>query len=57
VVTTQTNNTTTLDVVLFTERKRLVRLCAQLTGDATLAEDLAQETLLVAWRNGHQLHH
>ncbi len=55
-VTTQTNNTTTLDVVLFTERKRLVRLCAQLTGDATLAEDLAQETLLVAWRNGHQLH-
>ncbi|MEZ4727448.1 MAG: RNA polymerase sigma factor [Caldilineaceae bacterium] len=41
---------------LFTQRRQqLVRLCAQLTGDAMLAEDLAQETLLVAWRNGHQL--
>lgn len=45
----------TLDAILFTERKRLVRFCARLTGDATLAEDLAQETLLVAWQNEHQL--
>jgi RNA polymerase sigma-70 factor (ECF subfamily) len=29
------------------ERPRLVRLCAALTGDAVLAEDLAQQTLLV----------
>ncbi|MGH2560339.1 MAG: RNA polymerase sigma factor [Thermomicrobiales bacterium] len=32
------------------ERAWLVRLCARLTGDAQTAEDLAQETLLVAWR-------
>lgn len=37
------------------ERPRLVRLCARLTGDATIAEDLAQETLLEAWRNLHKL--
>lgn len=37
------------------ERARLVRLCAQLTGDREAAEDLAQETLLAAWRNEHTL--
>ena len=37
-------------------RRRLVRLCARLSGDATAAEDLAQETLLEAWRNRHKLH-
>jgi RNA polymerase sigma factor (sigma-70 family) len=31
-------------------RPRLVRLCATLGGDPAGAEDLAQETLLVAWR-------
>src|SRR5262249_14251307 len=33
------------------ERARLVRLCARLTGDAAAADDLAQETLLEAWRS------
>ncbi|MDX1934516.1 MAG: RNA polymerase sigma factor [Capsulimonadales bacterium] len=32
------------------ERPRLVRLCARLTGSYDAAEDLAQETLLEAWR-------
>jgi RNA polymerase sigma-70 factor (ECF subfamily) len=37
------------------ERARLVRLCARLTGSGDAAEDLAQETLLEAWRNAHKL--
>jgi DNA-directed RNA polymerase specialized sigma24 family protein len=32
------------------ERDRLVRLCARLSGSMEAAEDLAQETLLEAWR-------
>jgi len=36
-------------------RRRLVRLCATLSGDHDAAEDLAQETLLEAWRNAHKL--
>lgn len=35
---------------LVAERARLVRLCRQLTGNSDAAEDLAQETLLEAWR-------
>lgn len=38
-----------------TERTRLVRLCAQLTGDPDSAEDLAQEALVEAWRHAHCL--
>ena len=34
---------------------RLVRLCARLTGDPIAAEDLAQETLLEAWRHRRKL--
>src|SRR5919202_3203831 len=37
------------------ERARLVRLCARLTGNVDAAEDLAQETLLEAWRHSHKL--
>jgi RNA polymerase sigma-70 factor (ECF subfamily) len=33
------------------ERARLVGLCRKLTGNADVAEDLAQETLLLAWRS------
>jgi RNA polymerase sigma factor (sigma-70 family) len=36
-------------------RDRLVRLCASISGDCSAAEDLAQETLLEAWRNLHKL--
>jgi RNA polymerase sigma factor (sigma-70 family) len=32
------------------ERRRVTRLCAVITGDASAADDLAQETLLEAWR-------
>lgn len=37
------------------QRRRLVRLCAMVSGDREAAEDLAQETLLEAWRNAHKL--
>jgi RNA polymerase sigma factor (sigma-70 family) len=38
------------------ERPRLVRLCAGLTGNPAVSEDLAQEVLLEAWRARGQLH-
>jgi RNA polymerase sigma factor (sigma-70 family) len=38
------------------ERRRLVRLCAAITRDRDAAEDLAQETLVEAWRNAHKVH-
>ena len=37
------------------DRRRLVGLCAAVSGDRSAAEDLAQETLLEAWRNRHKL--
>lgn len=37
------------------ERPRLVRLCARLSGDPDAADDLAQETLIEAWRHRAQL--
>jgi RNA polymerase sigma-70 factor (ECF subfamily) len=37
------------------ERMRLVRLCARLTGNPRVAEDLAQETLFEAWRSRERL--
>src|SRR5579871_4248911 len=37
------------------ERARLVRLCARMTGDAAVSEDLAQEALLEAWRSREAL--
>ena len=37
------------------QRPRLVRLCALLCGDTGAAEDLAQETLLEAWRQRAKL--
>ena len=37
------------------ERPRLVRLCARFSGSQEAAEDLAQETLIAAWRNKEQL--
>lgn len=38
------------------ERMRLVALCAHLTGDRAVAEDLAQEVLLTAWTSRHTLY-
>lgn len=49
------NTVSDLEAVLSTERTRLVRLCGQLTNDPDIAEDLAQETLVVAWRQAHTL--
>ena len=43
------------EATLQAERDRLVRFCAILCGDGAAAEDLAQETLLEAWRNRHKL--
>jgi RNA polymerase sigma-70 factor (ECF subfamily) len=40
-----------LEAALSTERPRLVRLCARLTGDWSAVEDLAQETLMEACRS------
>ncbi|MDQ3614910.1 MAG: RNA polymerase sigma factor [Chloroflexota bacterium] len=37
------------------EWERLVRLCGSLSGSADAAEDLAQETLIEAWRNAEKL--
>jgi RNA polymerase sigma factor (sigma-70 family) len=37
------------------EWQRLTRLCAVLSGDPASAEDLAQETMLQAWRIRHRL--
>src|SRR4029079_17421331 len=38
------------------EWPRLVRLCAHFTGDRDAAEDLAQETLIEAWRHPDRLY-
>ncbi len=40
---------------MLTERDRVVRLCARLCGFPDVAEDLAQETLLEAWRSRDRL--
>ena len=37
------------------EREGLVLFCHHLIGDASVAEDLAQETLIRAWQHAHQL--
>jgi len=43
-------------IAVASERTRLVGLCARLTGDGHAAEDLAQETLMEAWRHRQELH-
>jgi len=45
-----------LSLALVAERPRLVGLCRRLTGSSDAAEDLAQETLLEAWRLLDRLH-
>ena len=43
------------ETLLAGERPRLVRLCARFSGSQEAAEDLAQETLLSAWKSRNQL--
>jgi RNA polymerase sigma-70 factor (ECF subfamily) len=45
-----------LENVLPSEWPRLVRLCAYFTGDRDAAEDLAQETLIEAWRHQNRVY-
>jgi len=49
------NQTTDFETVLAGELPRLVRLCARFTGTPEAAEDLAQETLIAAWKSRAQL--
>ena len=44
-----------LAAALAGERARVARLCARLSGNARVAEDLAQETLFEAWRSREKL--
>ena len=37
------------------QRTRLIRLCTRMTGKTDVAEDLAQEALLEAWKHLHSL--
>src|SRR5688500_17427364 len=43
------------DRILIEERARLVRLCSRFSGNPEAAEDLAQETLIAAWKSRDQL--
>lgn len=43
------------EALLGAEYPRLLRLCTRLSGDADVAEDLAQQTLMEAWRHAHKL--
>ena len=53
--TSQTGRMPDIQSLLADERPRLMHLCARLTGDGAAAEDLAQETLVEAWRHAHKL--
>jgi RNA polymerase sigma-70 factor (ECF subfamily) len=44
-----------LAAALSQQRERIVRFCARFTGSTDMAEDLAQETLMEAWRHAHKL--
>lgn len=46
---------TTFEMLVANERTRLIGLCRHFTGDSQAAEDLAQETLLIAWRQRHKI--
>lgn len=44
-----------IESLLPSEWRRLVRLCASISGNADAAEDLAQETMIEAWRHAGNL--
>jgi RNA polymerase sigma-70 factor (ECF subfamily) len=46
---------TALELALSQQRERIVRFCARFTGSTDAAEDLAQETLIEAWRHAYKL--
>lgn len=46
---------TSFDSLLAGERSRLVAFCVRLSGNPAVGEDLAQETLLEAWRHREKL--
>src|SRR4028119_417297 len=48
--------TFSIESILPAERARLVRFCAHLSGSRDAAEDLAQETLIEAWRHRDRLY-
>lgn len=45
-----------IEAIFPAERDRLVRLCARMSGSLDAAEDLAQETLIEAWRHEERLY-
>ncbi|GAB4201775.1 MAG: hypothetical protein OHK0022_24150 [Roseiflexaceae bacterium] len=49
------SDTGAFEALLARERGVLVRLCARISGDGEAAEDLAQETLVEAWRHRDRL--
>jgi RNA polymerase sigma factor (sigma-70 family) len=49
------NEAIDFETILAGERPRLVRLCASFSGNPGAAEDLAQETLIAAWKSREQL--
>ena len=49
------NEAMDFETLLAGERPRLVRLCAWFSGRSEAAEDLAQETLIAAWKSRRQL--
>ena len=48
--------TIALENAFISERTRLLRWMTKLTGDLNTADDLVQETFIVAWQNRHKLH-
>ena len=53
--TMEQHHITTTPFISVEERAQLVRYCAAMSGKSEVAEDLAQETLLEAWRNAQAL--
>ncbi len=54
-LTTSIDHKSVIEPLLATERKRLVNFCTGWTGNREVAEDLAQETLIIAWQQQQRL--
>jgi RNA polymerase sigma-70 factor (ECF subfamily) len=44
-----------VEAILYAEQAHLVRLCTRITGAADVADDLAQEAMMIAWQQASQL--